>query len=590
MLKLGRKQKIRLKHSMLAVCGGALLTIVLFYAQEVGLTFIGFSQLVLASSFFWLINLSILLVLISGYNQRFKDPSLSLLQMYWASSATILGFLVSHELDTLFYLLLLVITVFGIFRVVVFKFQLLCFYIVLALLAAIVFRHRHFLGENLVNDLILWSAFSVCAAILMSICGSIMRLRLRLREKNQELEQALEIKSRFLANMSHEIRTPMNGVIGMLELSLMSELDSKTKNQLEVAKSSASSLLRIINDILDFSKIEAGKLQIETEEFDLQAMINSVIGEFASKFAEKGVSCELHMVDTVPRLLKTDRIRLKQILNNLLGNAIKFTHAGRVKVCVDAEPVDCPNFSPDSDQPERISSALQQKENAVKLQITVSDTGIGIDEAYLQHLFDSFTQVDGTSTRNYGGTGLGLAITKDLCELLGGGISASSIVGEGSIFTFWITAECADHSAVTESAPQSKTANCCEGKHILVVGDNPAHSEVILQTMEALGADVDVAANGAEAVGTLVIASERHIHYDAVIMDCQMPIMDGFEASKKIRASKELGKLSELPIIALTASAMAGDKEQCMSAGMNDFLTKPLDRELLKRTLQKWLS
>ncbi len=588
MLNLSKKQKIRIKHTMLAIAGGLLLTVALFYANFVNLTFISLPTLVLSVTVFWTVNFAILAALFSGFNERLSDPSLSLVQMYWASTAALLGFLVSHELDTLFYLLLLVITVFGIFRVAVVKFQILCFYIVLMLLVTILARHHYFFRESiLVNDLILWSTFCFCTAILMSICSSIMLLRARLREKNEQLQQALEIKSLFLANMSHEIRTPMNGVLGMLELSLLGELDSKTKNQLKIAKNSATSLLRILNDILDFSKIEAGKLLIEEDEFDLQLLLRAVHVSFAQALEEKGLGYELSVAASVPDIIKSDQTRLKQILINLIGNAIKFTPKGKIEIRVNTEPTGCEPGGISSDNKELLPDSSER----IELHISVSDSGIGIEKDKLDHLFDSFTQADPTTTRNYGGTGLGLAITKELCELLNGGISATSREGKGSVFNFWISVESPKIPKVS-LASESKSERAqysFAGKRLLVVEDNPANQELILHTMEPLGADIELASNGAEALGILSMASERRVNFDAVMMDCQMPVMDGFEACKKIRSTERLGRLSKIPIIAITASAMDGDKEKCLQAGMNDYLTKPLNLDLLKETLHKWL-
>lgn len=566
---LSRDQLIRLNNTLLAAVGAVLISLALAYAWLMDYMPISAAALVGALGLFWLVNVAIIGLLLSGYNKRFSDPSLSLPQMYWAATSCIVGFSFTLNLDTLFYLLILLTMVFGIFRVSVSQFKWLCVCLVLGLLIAILFRHYYvFVDRPLVNDILLWVIFSFCAAVLTSICSSIVILRSRLKEKNQELLQALETKSRFLANMSHEIRTPMNGVLGMLEFSLMDDMDNSLRKQLTVAQSSAKSLLDIINNILDISKLEAGKLQLDNIEFDLYTFMESILETFQASIKDKNLTVGLEIAEGTKRVIKADQGRLRQILNNLIGNAIKFTQSGAIKIDVSTQ-------------------ILASKK--IKLKINVKDTGIGIEQNMLHSLFDSFTQADVSTTRVYGGTGLGLAIAKELCELMGGSIDVVSERGVGSEFTFWIVAEKSDDPVKDLPAKISLKECSLDGKKILIVEDNVTNQEVILLAMEAMNIDADVANDGGEALDFLMTAQENNTHYDLILMDCQMPVLDGYQTTRIIREDRSLGVFNQIPIVAMTANAMAGDREKCLRAGMNDYLSKPVDFDLLHATLCEWL-
>ncbi len=415
----------------------------------------------------------------------------------------------------------------------------------------------------------------------------------QLRAKNEDLEHALagareatEIKSRFLANMSHEIRTPMNGVMGMTDFLLSTPLSPEQREYAQSVKQSAASLLCVINDILDLSKIEAGKLPVELRPFDLAASVREVAAQFARQAQSKGLEMKTS-IPAGPLALSGDSGRLRQILTNLVGNAIKFTEKGSVEVTL---------------------RTLSDSRNSVTVEIGVVDTGIGIGVNQQTRLFQSFVQADDSMSRKYGGTGLGLAISKQLVELLGGSIGVQSELGKGSRFWFTLVLQklstqeqLALLSAAVEAKPAEQPAPIvaaaaagasgttvpqsasCNGARVLLAEDNPVNQRITQRLLQKVGATVDVVADGRKAVEAF-----RKSSYDLVLMDCQMPEMDGYEATHDIRASEEPGH--HVPIVALTAHAMAGDRERCIASGMDDYLSKPTTLQDLERTIHKWLA
>jgi signal transduction histidine kinase/DNA-binding response OmpR family regulator len=414
---------------------------------------------------------------------------------------------------------------------------------------------------------------SLCLSLLFShkVRTLFFSYRQRLEKSNRELTKAMDkahaatiAKSEFLANMSHEIRTPMNGIINLSELALETELTHKQADYMKKILFSSKNLLEIINDILDFSKIEAGMLTIEKVSFDLPGLFDKLMLMFTEQSQRKNLQLTLDLPPDLPENVIGDPMRLYQVLSNLIGNAIKFTEHGEITIQ---------------------AKVTQRKVERAVIQFTVSDTGIGIAQDKIALLFESFTQADNSTARKYGGTGLGLTICKRLVSLMGGKLSVESTVGQGSSFSFSLSLALngleQEHEHSSGTSETSAAMAAIRFSRILLVEDNIINQQVAQEILAKANLHVETVNNGKEAVEA-VTAKE----FDAVLMDIQMPVMDGYEATRIIR--QDLGK-TDLPILAMTAHAVSGERDKCFEIGMNDHIAKPVSRHNLFLALNNWI-
>lgn len=552
-------QKIWVKHSLLGAFGGVILSALQLYALFTGRSILTGQEIAILLAVFWLISGLFIFTIVSGLSLRFRDGSLTLPQMGWAVFSTLLFMALSTIPTEPYYLLLTLVMTFGVFQLTPRRF------IRFAVFASIVLGIQKlapvYFSQEVIDipDLIFnWCAYTFGLIILTSMCQSVSVLRVRLKERNKSLEEALQAKNLFLANMSHELRTPISGVVGMLHLLERTPLDEKQQHYVQLVHSSSMSLLSVVNDILDFSKIDAGKLDIENVEFDLMNLINDIAETTGHSAQLKKVEFVLDAVDVSHRTVLGDPVRVLQVINNLTSNALKFTKQGEIVITASTKKLD--------------GKALQ-------FSCSVRDTGLGIPEAKKQLIFESFSQADVSTTREFGGTGLGLSIVKKLCQLMNGDIRVSSTEGEGSCFSFDLLLECADRENSEE-----EIALDLSGMSYLVVDDCGSSGEVIQRQLEYWGAEVSIADSGYNALDIIRRRQENKERppFSGLFIDCIMPDMGGVEFCRVVRHSLNM---TDMALVLMHSIGSDLDDAELHEIKPRYVLTKPIISQNLSEAL-----
>lgn len=426
------------------------------------------------------------------------------------------------------------------------------------------------------------------------------QLRITLQELVESRDAALksaQIKTRFLANMSHEIRTPMNAVLGLTELLLETELTPQQVDYVQTLKNSGNNLLVIINDILDYSKLESGEMRLNSEDFNLKNSLADIKNLFQSHLSKKSVQLLVDLDPKIPDRLRGDIHRLRQILSNLISNAIKFTDVGKIAISVMLDAVVPQGYFSSASTANLAQGSDNSQTKKIKLRFEVTDTGTGIRPEEQEKIFQSFFQAESYVCCQRSGTGLGLAICRQLVQLMNGKIGVESELEKGAKFWFTATFECNSEeldknhrkfpeltrSPISENSPPKNPPKSLQEIDILIVEDTKINQKVILQQLKRLGYAADCVNNGQEALDRLESAD-----YDIVLMDCQMPVLDGYAATEQLRIRENTQPKSRTVVIGLTAYAMKGDREKCLAAGMDDYLSKPVSMSDLAATLEKW--
>ncbi len=515
-------QKVWVKHTLLGAFGGVILSALLLYAFLTGRTILTGKEVTVLLSAFWLISGLFVYSIVSGLSLRFRDGSLTLPQMGWAVSSTLLFMALSTIPSEPYYLLLMLVMTFGVFQLTPRRFIKFAVFasIVLGLqkLALVYFS----VEKSDISDLIFnWCAYTIGLIVLTSMCQSVSVLRVRLKERNKSLEEALQAKNMFLANMSHELRTPISGVVGMLHLLERTPLDDKQQHYVQLVHTSSMSLLSVVNDILDFSKIDAGKLDIENVEFDLMSVINDIAETTGHSAQLKNIEFVLDAINVSNRYVLGDPVRVLQVINNLTSNALKFTKYGEIVITAATETLD---------------------DNTLRFSCSVRDSGMGIPDAKKRLIFESFSQADVSTTREFGGTGLGLSIVKKLCQLMNGDIRVSSTEGEGSCFSFDLLLG----SVNREDSAEEKIILDLSGMSYLVVDDCQSSGETIQRQLEFWGAEVSVANNGYNALDIIRRRNEHEdkAEFSGLFIDCKMPDMGGVELCRIVRHNLKMTDLA----------------------------------------------